>query len=431
MKHNISPDQPGRIPRERLDPYHYTISLIQEATRSGRMDQAAAEEIQVQLMDLLAELILRYNGGESTSLKTETAQRILLSILYSVDAGMRSLDDPEEGLSRLKTGKVKEVYKLGLDLIASCLEQTRQMYEEIVNNKLDIPNIAYHSTLNSLPDFFKHYDMIFSAHDTMADIDYPLLFDDMKIEGIFYIHQYLQKLAFETAFCRLFRLTDVKKLLSNYGRVYRINYREALINVFEIVLTNSIFAVLSDGRADVLRLSRVQYMQVKNQFARVDPVQCRRTIDQALLDLAAGLGIHQTEWRDYICKFTSVFLPRLLSALDNDCLDHVMILDEDMKTHVDIVLGEGKRMDDEKFRSLVDHILACPDREEKAAIIAANTHSACDFIDVLEADCLFGDEYAALFSILGEMELSMLARIVFADEIRTAPGKFSLAQEME
>jgi len=176
--------------------------------------------------------------------------------------------------------------------------------------------------------------------------------------------------------------------------------------------------------------TRVQYMQVKNQFTGVDPIQCRRTVNQALLDLAADLGIHQPEWRDYICKFTSVFLPRFLSALENDCLDHVMILDEDMKAPMDIVLDEGKRMDDEKFRSLVDYILACPDREEKAAIIAANTHSAGDFIDVLEADCLFGDEYAALFSILGDMELSLLARIVFADELRTAPDKFSLEQAM-
>ncbi len=49
-----------------------------------------------------------------------------------------------------------------------------------------------------------------------------------------------------------------------------------------------------------------------------------------------------------------------------------------------------------------------------------------DYIDLLEADCLFADEHATLFSALGDMELSVLARIVFIEEIRTQSQSFSV-----
>lgn len=430
MNSYSSLDPLTHIRKQRLDPYHYTISLIQEGTRAGQLEQETVEEIQVQLMSLLAELILRYNAGESTSLKTETAQRILLSILYSMDACMLSLNGPEEALTLLKKGRVREIYDRGVALVASCREESERLYEEIMDTMLDVPIVAYHSTLNSLGGCFRSYDLIFDARDIRVDIDYPLLFDDMQMEGIFYIRQYLQKLQMETEFCRHFNIADVKKLLHNYGRVYRINYRESLINVFEIVLTNAIFSVISGSKAVAVRLSWDQYKLVKGKLSGLDPIQCRRMINQAIQDMMAMMGIDQPGWKEYISRFTPLLLPRLLSALESNCLDNVIILDQEQKQLPHMLLDEGRRMDDDSFRSLINKILSCSDREEKAAIITASTHSIGDFVDVLEADCMFGEEYRAVFSILGDMELSLLARIVFVDEIRADPAGFTLEKDV-
>lgn len=39
------------------------------------------------------------------------------------------------------------------------------------------------------------------------------------------------------------------------------------------------------------------------------------------------------------------------------------------------------------------------------------------FLDVLEADCLFGQDYALLFDTLGDVELSILAKFAFTDQL--------------
>ncbi len=38
---------------------------------------------------------------------------------------------------------------------------------------------------------------------------------------------------------------------------------------------------------------------------------------------------------------------------------------------------------------------------------------------MLESDCLYGDEYDALFHAFGDMELAILAKIVFYEELRS------------
>lgn len=41
---------------------------------------------------------------------------------------------------------------------------------------------------------------------------------------------------------------------------------------------------------------------------------------------------------------------------------------------------------------------------------------------MLEADCLFGRDYAFLFDALGDTELSILAKIAFVEQMRGAPA---------
>ncbi len=42
-------------------------------------------------------------------------------------------------------------------------------------------------------------------------------------------------------------------------------------------------------------------------------------------------------------------------------------------------------------------------------------------MDLLEADCLFGQDYAFLFDALGDIELSILAKIAFAEQLQVSP----------
>ena len=46
----------------------------------------------------------------------------------------------------------------------------------------------------------------------MASIDYPLAIDDMTIQGVYYLKQYLTYLKIETEFCQMFNQDDLRDL---------------------------------------------------------------------------------------------------------------------------------------------------------------------------------------------------------------------------
>ena len=59
-------------------------------------------------------------------------------------------------------------------------------------------------------------------------------------------------------------------------------------------------------------------------------------------------------------------------------------------------------MTGEDFNYLYNKILKCKTAEKKAALIMETVSSAADFLDILNAQCLFGDEYLTLYKKLSE-----------------------------
>lgn len=90
-------------------------------------------------------------------------------------------------------------------MITECLAETEILYRETRRKKLSVPLEAYQTSIvEDLPVFFRKYGLVFEAHETMCSMDYPLVFDDMNVQGIFYIKRYLETLDTETGFCRFF-----------------------------------------------------------------------------------------------------------------------------------------------------------------------------------------------------------------------------------
>jgi hypothetical protein len=435
-----------RLDQRRLDPHHYTLSLLQQAYRLQLIEQSGLDSIQSQVMELLALAIMRYNRGESSSVTNETAQRIMLSLFYAIDAYMHSLDNPDEALQQLQSQRLASIYNQGLAIIESCLLSTRQMYQNLQEQRLKVNNIAYQSTLDeALPDFFEHYDVRFSAHETMASIDYPLFRDDLKVSGIFYIRNYLRRLSLEDSFCRRYSHQEIKNLLASYGRTYRINTNEALINIFEIVATNAVFSLLAGNPSQQLLISEAQLDMLYKMLSALDEIE-----RQTMLEDQVKLLLQDTErlqndsnptpdepWAAWLPipslkqlmeHLIAMIMPRLNKALEYGHLDNVAIVSSKAAApdKSRTFFTPGVKMDDESFRNLTEELIACQDGAGKADLIVSRCQSLIDFIDILEADCLYEDEYQILYSRLGNMELALLAGMVFPEEIRISGKDFSL-----
>lgn len=417
--------------REDLDPNNYVVTLLNEALRIGLIDQPGLEHVQAQAMTILAELIRKYTKGESSSVRVEISQRLLMSVFYAIDAGINKLDDPQDTLDCLLTTDLQEIYKQGLDALEENLKACRQLYQQIENNKLSVQNDAYQTTIDELPQFFRAYDILYNAQYTMANIDYPILFDDMDIQGVFYIKQYLEKLSLENQFCQHFALRDIIRLLHNYSRVYRINVQESLINIMEIVLSNAIFSVLSGNSGNQLDISPEQFALLQQRIEKVHRSQLNTLFTEAIEALISDLQIESPALKDYIRNYKTVLLPRFLNALEYNSLSNIIIVNAQVTQSIDIFFDEGNSLDDEHFREIAENIRDCDLAEDKAALIRSEIHSLGDFIDILEAECLFAEEFQVLYDSLGDIELSILARIVFIEDIRTNLMRFSLNKHEE
>lgn len=403
-----------------LNPNQYTVSLLKEAYRVGLVDKNIIDSIQVQIVLILKELILRYTKGESTSVTTETAEKILNSVYYSIDAYIKSFYNPEYNIEVLRSRKIKEIYEEGIKIIMSCFSETKALYDKVLKSKVDVSLIAYNYTINEgFSGFFRDYGIVFNAHDTMADIDYPLVFDDMSIRGIFYIKQYLEKLYLENQFCKHFRSEDIERVLISYGRTYKIDYKVPLINIFEIVMNNSIFSALSGNHGRNIVISKPQYEMLERKLKNLSPSEIDFQVERAIEKIIMDLDIKGKDMLDYIYRYKPIFMTRVLNAVENGSLPNMVITEDGIGySEAGFVFKEGAKMDDSSFRAMLHRILECKNTEEKVGIIISNINSSQDFIDILQADCLFGDELKAVFGALSDMELSILGRVVFEEELR-------------
>jgi len=406
----------------------YTFSLLKEAFRIGLIDKNTINNIQTQIMTILKDLIVRYTVGESTSVPITTGEKILASICYCIDAYCESFINIEECIDVLKTRNIRELYEKGVELVTSYVDETRILYENIKKDKLSIELQAYNDTIDDgLASCFKGYGVVFNAQDTMGSIDYPLTFDDMSIRGINYIKNYLNTLEIETFFCKFFSNEDIIKTLNYYGEIYNTDYRVELINVFEVLINNSIFSVLSGNHGSNLKISKVSYRILNNRLSSLDSNEINILVGKAVENVIIDIGIDRLDLIDYMNNYKAIFIPRLVSSLENGNLQNMVVIEKQEKTiNSKIIFNQEDRVNDHDFRVSIHKITQCENMKDKIYLIKSSVQSIYDFIDLLNSNCLFGDEFTELFNSMSDMELCILARMVFQEELRE--GALNLSQ---
>ena len=198
-----------------------------------------AAEIQSHLMMMLSDEILRYTHDQSSSVQVEEAQSLFESMLYCITAYLNTLPDPQ---SALKTRKLEELFRGGLDLIKQSMQESRLLLEEAKLTRIPTDLVAYNHTLDFEIDLLlQGYDFRFQAQNTTAlsktaNISYPLLKDDLSVTGILYIKNYLTQLIEENQFCSKFSKNYIRSLLLTHGVQHHLDYRELLVNIPELIL---------------------------------------------------------------------------------------------------------------------------------------------------------------------------------------------------
>lgn len=378
-------------------------------------------------MSIFQNLIVKYTRGKGSSIKEDTAFRILGSIYYAVNACVQNQQDSSRSFL-ISKGNILEIYKKGIEILKETFCQCEKLYEEIKENRLRVPVKMYNDTIDAaLPDFFKNYDIIFGAQDTYSSMDYPLVFDDMNIKGIFYIKQYLEKLKVETEFCNFFKESSILEILKGYGEKYKIDISQSPISVFQILIEQCAFLTLCQGCKKNLTISQVQFQIINKNLSGKRECEILSLIDRAFEEIVNDFHIKNPKLVDYINKYKDSFKRRLTISHKSGNLFNMVVVRKERTEKGKVLFRDGKRLSNYEFSIVVDEILKCQDVKNKIDTMEENVHSMEDYIDILDSECIFGNEYKEVFESLDDTFLALLGKTVFYDDL--ACSSFKLTHE--
>ncbi|WP_054742805.1 DUF6179 domain-containing protein [Cellulosilyticum ruminicola] len=402
---NTSLTKASRMDRSRILSHNYTQTYIEEAARVGLLTPLDVTNLQLSLVKLLERQIQRYTRFESSSVKVETAEGLMRSILYALDVRLKQLKgEIEEGVTLLKEKTLETLFIEGFNLINEKFNKCKTYFQKVKETRLKVDNYAYNDTMEyAFTEFFGFYEAEFSYQSPMPDIDYPLCIDDMQEENTDYIYMYLKKLYHENLFCNSFPVAEIQTLLDSSHP----HQSEMLINIFEYVLINAIGRQLANKDLKHLELSEGDCQSLQMQFETQLDIQM--LVEEAVNEIIKSLHVVGF-LKHYMLEALPPIVKRIKANVENDTLNQIFIPFK-LGTKVEKVhFTDGESLEDERFKKMIEAVCSSQLVVEKLMIFKENVHSLKDTIDFLEAECLFGKEYRALYKSLSLPEISLLLK---------------------
>ena len=257
----------SQIKRENLDEKNYLKSLIEEGYKKGILDENDILNINIEIYLLLDERVYRYNGIESSSIRKEVLEEIQISNLYTIGIYLKTFQNPDDALKVLKEVGIKEAFEKGRERMNRLLKVIKTMHIRVKNNKLNVKNDTYDETiLYGITGFLKIYNPDYEAHNMKITADYPLYNNLIgQLEGVEFILEYLKSIYLENEFCNMFTEEKIKQLLYSFSN----NYKELIINIFEIVFLEVIACKLVGRNTTDLIISKSELEQIYLIFERL------------------------------------------------------------------------------------------------------------------------------------------------------------------
>ncbi len=407
----------------------YTVNVLKWGYLNKQFSENFILSVQQDIGNLLKEKIKKYCKGLSTSVTVEVGEQLLEAIYYTIDANFVNNFNMDNAIDLFKKNSIKDLYEEGERKLKDLFDETRDLYERVCENKYDTELIAYNDTLiEEFGKSFDVYDMDFNPQDIDISVDYPLIFGDLDQRGIYYVKNYLETIEIENMFCNCFDNRDVETLLDINAKRYKLNYRDLLTNVFEIAINNTILSIIVDDDFEDFYIYSEEINYLKNNLNQENVEQ---KVDEAVKKMVVSLNIENHDLLQYINLYKYRFIDQLKSALTENSLESMAVICDE---YLDVDLSKNKltinpnTLSDEEFREILEEIQEESDINKKIEIIKTKINSFEDFNDILKADCFYGEDYNLLFDSLDELELTLLVRVMFYEEIEM--GKFNLLKEL-
>ncbi|WP_238881693.1 DUF6179 domain-containing protein [Clostridium sp. YIM B02551] len=389
-----------------LDDEHYLQSLLHVLYTKELLSMKEIENIQSQLFSILTETLGYYTRNESYSVRVEVADKIMLSIYYTIGLFIKNNSSIKGSKTLINEKGMKHLFTEGEKLIRLKYEECNSLLKLIQETKLNTNNYAYNDTIDyGLPLFFDEYDIRFASHEAAGSIDYPLANDEMKLVGIEYMEDYLNKINMENEFCSNFDIIEIEALLKGFHK----NSYHMLINIFQLVLVNYLGVILIGKKEKSLDITRNDREYIKESVKHLSKNDFIELVIEAKDKIIKELSIVNKSLIDYITESILKVIPEIENGLKTDTLENIFITPDKSQDEV-IRYEDGESVENDIFKSITEEIRDCNIVEDKIKIIREEFHSLKDLVDVLGADCIFGDEFTHVFEALDDFEIALLLK---------------------
>ncbi|OPX84120.1 MAG: hypothetical protein A4E53_03895 [Pelotomaculum sp. PtaB.Bin104] len=397
----------SKIRSEQLSEEFYFQSLLQEAYYQAELSDSEMESLQMQCIKLLADKTELYNKGESSSVRIEVAQTLMLSNFYTIGLYLKSLPDTSSALDNLRKEPISKLYRQGRRIINTKLNVARHLYQLVCQTKIKSPNYTYNATIEEgIKIFFKQYNADYEAHETPASIDYQLMNPVTGLAGVEYMIRYLQNLYEENLFCSKFDAAIIHEVMCGYDEAYK----NLLVNIFEQVLQNALGCTLLGKDLLSLNLVLSDIQKLKMTLKAETKESIFSILQRAADNIIESLSISNISLMKYIYASLPEFASRIHFAINNDTLQTIFVPRKSRTVDQVIKFFMGNKMDDGEYRNIVNEMLACRYLDDKIQIIKEHIKTLADFEDIIIDGGLSEAEALAVFNMLDDVEIVVLIK---------------------
>lgn len=391
-----------RIDLRQLDQEQYFQALLQEVYSKKLLAPERLESIQLELIELLGKEVERYTNGESSSVRVEKAQQILLSITFCIGLYLKTFSDLDEILDILRREKISDLFYKGMEAAADRREASAKLLEGLKKNLLKVNNYSYHDSIpDGIAKFFNAYNVEFEAYEIPCDIDYQLFVPITKQIGVEYIHEYLYRLTLEHNFTKHFSDQKIDKLL--YG--FHKDSEHMLINIFELVLTNVLGLSLLEKNIKSLNITTEELRWLNERLNRLSREELIKKLESAMIKIREELNLDQFT-TSYARQLLPQLADRIVNNLATDTLKEVFISFESNVQEEEVYI-DGTSMEDESLRALIEELNSIETVTAKMYRIRETVRSLADMSLILE-ECFYGNDYMEVFRLLSSKKIEIL-----------------------
>lgn len=394
-----------------LSAEYFLKDILVTCYEKNLIDDEILSRVSYERLEVLKVQLKYYTKDESSSVMVEVAESLMEGIDYTIGFYLKTFDNPELIIEELKNTSLTYMLKMGQDLIKKKTVESKKLLEEILENKLKVDNYSYNDTIDyGIPLFFKEYQDFFAAHETPGSIDYQLYMDNMNYIGIEYINNYLETLSLENEFCYNFDICEINELLKGYDKKCEV----LLINIFEIVFTNSLGLIICGKSLKNLNINSMDREQIKNRLGNLSLEELEGAIVKYAERCCEILDIRNKRLENYIRKAAEKITLLIDNSIKLNKLEIVFLsFNENNDSDNEFIeYIDGKKLSNSVFRKLTEKIRECSLVQDKIELIKNNIKSLEDLTDMLDAECLFEDEYVMYFKSLSQMEIILLSKYV-------------------